>query len=76
MTQENVKESVSRERVSRRRLQAGLEREKEERKCLSVKHSEIVTDLKRDIEQLMVELNEEKTARVRDVKGSISLNCK
>ena len=66
---DNVKEVHSVERVAVRRLTASVEKEKQERKKSSIKYSKEVLDLKRDTEQLMVELQTERIARQKDVKG-------
>jgi len=73
-TTDNVKECRSRERVSSRRLAAAVEREKHERKRASVKYSKDIVDLKRDVDQLMVELRAEKQARAKDVNGKAAVS--
>lgn len=66
---QSVNESRSRERVSTRRIKAAIEREKEERRKSSVQYSKTILDLRRDSEQLMVELQSEKQNRAKDIKG-------
>ena len=66
----SVAEARNRERVSMRRLSASVEREKQERKKLSTKYSKNTMCMKRDIDQLMVELQTERAERAKDVKGN------
>lgn len=69
----SVSEARNRERVSMRRLSAGVEREKQERKKLSNKYSKDTIGMKRDIDQLMVELQAERAERSKDVKGNCAV---